>query len=155
MIGLLLVAGLLAPPTPWTPELGKTAKGVPVVRIDLTPCMIPAAEVDPLPLRAKDAARCVRLNRASAAARTLKQMRLVEGTYVFRVTNKSVPWTVDFALKGAHEKGLPKAEGGALKQGQTAEYTIDLKRGVYVFDSPLNATLEYPLLVEEAPKRRR
>ena len=154
MIGLLLVAGLMAPPTAWTPELSKSAKGVPVVRIDVAPCMIPAAEVDSLPLAAKDAARCTRLNRASAAARTLKQMRLVEGTYIFRVTNQSVPWTIDFSLKGAHDRGLPKAEGGALKRGQAAEYTVNLKRGVYVFSSPLNGTLEYSLLVEEAPRRR-
>lgn len=155
MIGLLLVAGLMAPPTAWTPKLTKNAKGITVVKIDLAPCMIPAAEVDSVPLAAKDAARCVRLNRASLAARTLKQMRLIEGTYIFRVTNQSVPWTIDFALKGAHDRGLPKAEGGALKRGQIAEYTVDLKRGVYVFSSPLNGTVEYSLLVEEAPRRRR
>ena len=153
MIGLLLIAGLMAPPTAWTPKLSAGADGVSVVRLQLTPCMIPAAEVDPLPLAAKDAERCARLNRVSASARDLRQMRLIEGKYTFRVTNESVPWAVDFALKGSHERGLPKAEGGALKIGQTAEYTVDLKRGVYVFSSPLNGTIEYSLLVEEAPRR--
>jgi hypothetical protein len=106
-------------------------------------------------LAAPDAKRCERLNRASLSARTLRQMRLVEGTYIFRVTNKDVPWRIDFSLKGAHDRSLPKAAGGQLKTGQIAEYKIVLKRGVYAFSSPLGGTIDYPLLVEEAPRRRR
>lgn len=155
MIALLLIAGLMAPAAqPWTPKLLKSTAGVPVVQLEITRCMIPAAEVDPLPLAAPDAKRCERLNRASLGARTLRKMRLIEGTYVFRVTNKDVPWRIDFAVKGAHDRSLPKAAGGSLKMGQIAEYTIDLKRGVYVFSSPLGGTIDYPLLVEEAPRRR-
>lgn len=158
MIGLLLVAGLLNPATtdakPWTPKLRMSKTGVPVVRLDVTRCMIRKAEVDPLPLAAPDAARCERLNRASMSARTLRQMRLIEGKYVFRVTNKDVPWTIDFSLKGANkDRSLPTAEGGNLKTGQIAEYVVDLKRGVYVYGSPKGGTIEYSLLVEEAPRK--
>lgn len=157
MIGLLIIAGLMAPPEakPWTPKLLQSPDGIAVVQLGVTRCMIPSAEVDPLPLAAPDAKRCERLNRASLSARTLRQMRLVEGTYIFRVTNKDVPWRIDFSLKGAHDRSLPKAAGGQLKKGQIAEYKIVLKRGVYAFSSPLGGTIDYPLLVEEAPRRRR
>lgn len=158
MIGLLLVAGLMSPTTtdakPWKPTLAKTNQGVAVVKLAVTRCMIPQAEVDPLPLAAPDAGRCERLNRASASARTFRQMRLVEGKYVFRVINKDVPWRIDFSLKGANDdRSLPKAEGGKLKKGEIAEYVVDLKRGVYVYGSPKAGTIEYSLLVEEAPRK--
>lgn len=83
-----------------------------------------------------------------AAAQTLQ---LKPGKYVFRVTNKSVPYELGFYLRGAGAIGyttLPRTSGGGLTLGKTQDYKIELKPGEYVYSCPLNTTPDYKLVVK-------
>ena len=144
---------LRAAPTPadWRPTGAPGADGATVVEVTLKRCLIAEAETDPLPLRGDDTEKCERLNRATLVTREagLKRLRLKPGRYVFRVRNAEVPWALDFAIRGAHDKGLPTTSGGAIRVGEVFDFPITLTAGIYVFQSPLGGTIEYALLVEE------
>ena len=45
-------------------------------------------------------------------------------------------------------RACPTPQGGRIEPGTGADFALELKPGVYVYRSPLNATLDYPLLVE-------
>ena len=82
-----------------------------------------------------------------AAAKTL---RLKPGKYTFRVSNKNVPYTLGFYLRGAgvlDYATLPRVSGGGLTIGTSRDYTIELKPGSYVYSCPLNPTPNYRLEV--------
>jgi hypothetical protein len=154
-MSLLALAFLLAPPVDWRPQPTQRPDGAIVVPLSVTRCLMKEVEVDPLLYTAKSAAACARINRATEKTRTRRRLRLSAGRYAFRVSNLDVPWLVDFALRGAHEKGLPHTSGGKMKPGDILDYVVDLKPGVYVFASPLGGTPEYRLLVESRVPTRR
>jgi len=121
-----------------------------VVVLHARPCVLVEGEADLLPLRATSTADCVRLNRAMGPLRQekLRRIRLKAGRYIIRVLNESVPWAIDFAIEGAHDPSLPHTAGGKIDPGGGADFALELKPGAYVYRSPSNATLSYPLLVE-------
>jgi len=79
-----------------------------------------------------------------------KVMKLRPGNYIFRVTNKNVPYGLGFWLrgKGLGRVTLPSVSGGGLNKGVTKDYKITLKPGDYVYSCPLNPTPDYKLEVE-------
>lgn len=82
-----------------------------------------------------------------AASKTIK---LTPGKYIFRVTNKDVPYMLGFYLRGdgvLSYATLPRVSGGGLTTGKTQDYAIDLKPGSYVYSCPLNPTPDYRLEV--------
>lgn len=82
-----------------------------------------------------------------AEARTIE---LKPGRYVFRVTNRNVPYELGFWLRGESlidRARLPSVSGGGLVTGKTQDYAIDLKPGDYVYSCPLNPTPDYKLVV--------
>jgi len=79
-----------------------------------------------------------------------RPLELKPGDYVFRVTNKNVPYELGFWLRGASAAGrltLPSVSGGGLVPGKTQDYKIALKPGEYVYSCPLNTTPDYKLIV--------
>lgn len=78
-------------------------------------------------------------------------MKLKSGKYIFRVTNKNVPYPLGFWLRGAglQRITLPGISGGGLTTGNTKDYQIILKSGKYVYSCPLNPTPDYPIIVEK------
>lgn len=77
-------------------------------------------------------------------------LKLKPGKYVFRVTNKNVPYMLGFYLRGAgviDYATLPKVSGGGLNLGVSRDYEIELKPGSYVYSCPLNPTPDYRLEV--------
>lgn len=79
-----------------------------------------------------------------------KPLELKPGKYVFRVTNKNVPYELGFWLRGASVPGrvtLPSVSGGGLMPGKTQDYEIELKPGEYFYSCPLNTTPDYRLIV--------
>jgi hypothetical protein len=95
---------------------------------------------------------CEAINRKNAALRlaAAEPLELKAGRYVFRVTNKNVPYEVGFWLRGAATTGriiLPSVSGGGLTPGKTQDYVIDLKPGEYIYSCPLNPTPDYSLVV--------
>ena len=95
---------------------------------------------------------CERINAHSGVARVknAKPLELKPGRYLFRVTNKNVPYELGFWLRGAGLAGrarLPSVSGGGLMQGVTKDYAVELKPGEYVYSCPLNTTPDYRLIV--------
>lgn len=84
--------------------------------------------------------------RASGA----KVIKLKPGKFVFRVTNKNVPYELGFWLRGAtilQRATLPSVSGGGLVKGKTQDYEIELKPGEYLYSCPLNPTPDYKVVV--------
>ncbi len=99
-------------------------------------------------------ADCDAINAKSGAERvaTADPLVLKPGRYVFRVTNRDVPYDLGFWLRAeklVDRIYLPSVSGGGLKTGDTREYTIELTPGNYVYSCPLNTTPDYRLLVQE------
>lgn len=97
-------------------------------------------------------ADCDTINAKTAEQRLAgsKPLVLKPGTYIFRVTNKDVPYELGFWLRGAGIVGratLPSISGGGLTTGKTQDYKIRLKPGEYVYSCPLNTTPDYKLVV--------
>lgn len=76
-------------------------------------------------------------------------LKLKPGRYIFRVTNKTVPYELGFWLRGSglRRVTLPNVSGGGLATGTTQDYAIDLVAGEYVYSCPLNPTPDYHLVV--------
>lgn len=103
-------------------------------------------------------ADCEAINARTGAERLAeaKVLRLKAGEYVFRITNKNVPYELGFWLR---EKGYDwrnplhkltkiSVSGGGLTTGKTQDYKVALKPGEYVYSCPLNPTPDYRLVVE-------
>ena len=105
----------------------------------------------------KPKADCEAINARTGAARLVKAkvLRLEPGTYVFRVTNKNVPYELGFWLRSKgydwrnplHKLTKTSVSGGGLGMGQTRDYEVALKPGEYVYSCPLNPTPDYRLVV--------
>jgi len=103
-------------------------------------------------------ADCDAINARTAADRLKKAeaLKLKPGRYVFRVTNKNVPYELGFWLREAdynwrnpvHQVTKISVSGGGLVEGKTQDYAVDLKPGKYLYSCPLNTTPDYPLIVE-------
>ncbi len=78
-----------------------------------------------------------------------KTLTLKPGDYIFRVTNKNVPYGLGFWVrgKGLGRITLPSTSGGGLALGVTQDYKITLKAGEYLYSCPLNPTPNYRLMV--------
>ena len=99
--------------------------------------------------RAED---CTAINARTASERlaAARVLELKPGAYVFRVSNRNVPYPLGFWLRGAtlvQRATLPSVSGGGLVPGATRDYAIELKPGEYVYSCPLNPTPDYKLVV--------
>jgi hypothetical protein len=106
----------------------------------------------------KKAADCNKIN-ARTGAKRLKQagpMTLKPGKYIFRVSNRNVPYDLGFWLRSAdydrrnplHKLTRTSVSGGGLSLGKTREYEVTLKAGEeYLFSCPLNPTPDYRIVV--------
>jgi hypothetical protein len=95
---------------------------------------------------------CAKINGETEAARLAKAktIELKPGKYLFRVSNKNVPYELGFWLRGASLASritLPSVSGGGLFAGKTQDYAITLKPGEYLYSCPLNTTPDYRLVV--------
>ena len=99
-------------------------------------------------------ADCDAINKRTGAERlaAAAPLTLKPGKYVFRVTNRNVPYALGFWLRGdgiINRAILPSVSGGGLATGTTQDYEIELKAGEYVYSCPLNPTPNYKLIVTE------
>ena len=102
----------------------------------------------------RQAIDCVVINSESGAERlsNVQPLILKPGAYVFRVSNKNVPYQLGFYLRASSRVKIPffpKVAGGGLNEGDTKDYAIELTPGSYKFSCPLNPTPDYPLIVKE------
>ena len=108
-------------------------------------------------LTAARKADCEAVNAKTGAARLAEatMLRLKPGEYIFRVTNKDVPYSLGFLLRSKgynwanpiNKLTKTSISGGAMTTGKTLEYTVTLKPGEYVYSCPLNTPPDYRLIV--------
>ena len=106
----------------------------------------------------KKAADCNAINAKSGSDRLAKAkvIELKPGKYVFRVTNKNVPYELGFWLREhdynwknpVHKVSKTSVSGGGLSLGKTKDYVVELKPGEYLYSCPLNPTPDYKLVVK-------
>ncbi len=104
------------------------------------------------------AADCNAINKRTGADRLAEAptLELAPGTYVFRVTNRDVPYELGFWLRDRdydwrnplHKLTKTSVSGGGLAIGKTQSYEIELAPGEYFYSCPLNPTPDYRLLVK-------
>ncbi len=103
-------------------------------------------------------ADCDAINAKTGADRIAKSkvMELKPGRYVFRVTNKNVPYDLGFWLRSKgynwanplHKLTKTSVSGGGISTGKTQDYAVTLEAGEYVYSCPLNPTPDYRLVVK-------
>lgn len=98
---------------------------------------------------------CQAINKQTGEERLAasKTLHLKPGQYLFRVSNKNVPYELGFWLRGdglIDRARLPSVSGGGLTTGITQDYPITLEPGEYVYSCPLNPTPDYRLIVSES-----
>ncbi len=101
---------------------------------------------------------CDAINARTGAERLAmaKVLELTPGTYIFRVTNKNVPYELGFWVREAdynwlnpvHRLTKTSVSGGGLGTGETRDYEVELKPGEYLYSCPLNTTPDYRLVVK-------
>ena len=145
-LGVVILAGLLAEHA--------SAAGPTVIELTQTGCQFVESEngVD-RGFVSTMKSDCEAINAETGAARLTeaKVLTLKPGTYIFRVTNKNVPYQLGFWLRGSGIVGrvaLPSVSGGGLNPGATKDYAVTLKPGEYLYSCPLNPTPDYKLVVE-------
>lgn len=129
-----------------------------VIELTQTGCQFVESEngVD-LGYAPKSAADCRAINSETGEKRLAEAEAITvkPGRYVFRVTNKNVPYDLGFWLREHdYEPGNPihklnktSVSGGGLKTGTTKDYVVELEPGEYVYSCPLNPTPDYRLVV--------
>ncbi len=103
-------------------------------------------------------ADCEAINAKGGAERVAKAKVLVlkPGRYLFRVTNRDVPYELGFWLREhdydwknpIHKLTKTSLSGGGLGRGTTKDYEVELEPGDYLYSCPLNTTPDYRLRVE-------
>lgn len=129
-----------------------TADEAQVIELTQTPCQFVEVEGKDHAYTSSKKADCEAINAKEGEQRLAasKTMKLKPGKYIFRVTNKNVPYGLGFYLRGdgiVAQATLPKVSGGGLTEGVTKDYPITLTEGNYVFSCPLNPTPDYKIEV--------
>ena len=124
-----------------------------VIKLTQVPCQFLEVEAKDYGFKSTKKADCEAINARTAKKRLAraKVLKLKPGKYIFRVTNRNVPYGLGFYLRGAGLYGrvtLPKVSGGGLATGVTKDYPINLKPGEYNYSCPLNTTPDYKIIVE-------
>ena len=123
-----------------------------VVELTQLPCQFLEAEGKDRGYVSRSIKDCEAINARTGMRRLAeaRPLQLKPGKYLFRVSNKNVPYELGFWLRGATTLGrvhLPSVSGGGVMPGKTRDYEIELKPGDYVFSCPLNSTPDYRLTV--------
>ena len=154
-LALVMLGGcstLTNPPTDQTDPSSTEPSSATVITLTQVGCQFLETESEDYQFTTTKAEDCneINANTLNDRQKTFKPLELKAGQYIFRVTNQNVPYELGFYLRGegSSKARLPKASGGGLTQGATADYEITLKPGNYVFSCPLNPTPDYPLFVE-------
>jgi hypothetical protein len=147
------------PATLWLAAAPARAQEATVIELTQVPCQFLESEngVDRGFTTTKKA-DCEAINAKTGAERLAKAkvLELKPGHYIFRVTNKDVPYELGFWLRESdydwlnplHKLTKTSVSGGGLKTGTTKDYAVDLKPGEYLYSCPLNPTPDYRIEVK-------
>ncbi len=123
-----------------------------VIELTQTACQFVEVETGDHGYTSTSKADCEAINSKHGDDRLAKSqtLNLKPGKYIFRVTNKNVPYGLGFYVRGdglVNRATLPSVSGGGLQLGVTKDYEITLTEGEYVFSCPLNPTPDYKIKV--------
>ncbi len=134
----------------------QTAEAAQTIELVQVPCQFLDIESDQ-GFKSTTKADCEKINAATAEQRLqgAKVLELKSGDYVFRVSNKNVPYELGFWLREKdydwrnplHKLTKTSVSGGGLVTGKSLDYEVTLKPGEYLFSCPLNTTPDYRLVV--------
>jgi hypothetical protein len=153
-VALLGGSLILAGPGRMTAASAQPAPGATIITLTQTGCQFLESEGGAdLGFKPKKKSDCIGINKKTSKERLKKVAPLVvkPGKYIFRVTNKNVPYELGFWLRGAGLARLiqPNVSGGGLTKGVTRDYSVELTAGNYAYSCPLNPTPDYPLIVKD------
>jgi len=130
-----------------------------VIELVQVPCQFLDIEEDQ-GFKSQRQADCEAINKRTAAERLTKAkvLKLKPGEYIFRVTNKNVPYELGFWLREKdynwanplHKLTKISVSGGGMVMGKTIDYKVTLKAGEYLYSCPLNTTPDYRLIVSDS-----
>ena len=132
------------------------ARAAEVIVLTQTPCQFLEVEED-YKFTSRKKADCDAINARTGKERLAKAkvLELKPGAYIFRVTNKNVPYELGFWLRSKgydwrnplHKLTKTSVSGGGMTLGKTLDYKVTLKPGEYVYSCPLNTTPDYTIKV--------
>ena len=135
----------------------RDASATEIVELTQTGCQFVEIEGVDHGYKTTKKADCDAINARTAKDRLAKAkvLELKPGTYVFRVTNKNVPYELGFWLRSKgydwrnpiHQLTKTSISGAGMVLGTTQDYEVTLKAGEYVYSCPLNTTPDYRLVV--------
>ncbi|MBL4692682.1 MAG: hypothetical protein JKY92_05070 [Magnetovibrio sp.] len=139
------------------PRESHAARGPQVIELTQTPCQFLDVEKNH-GFSSTQKSDCEAIN-AKTGVERLKQARVIRvppGDYIFRVSNKNVPYELGFWLRDKaydwrnplHRLTKTSVSGGGLNMGVSKDYKVSLKAGEYLYSCPLNTTPDYTLIVE-------
>jgi len=127
-----------------------------VIELTQVPCQFLESEADQ-GFKSTRKADCDAINAKTATQRlaAAKVLKLKAGDYIFRVSNKNVPYELGFWLREKdydwrnplHKLTKTSVSGGGLTIGTSQDYKVSLKPGEYLYSCPLNTTPDYRLVV--------
>ncbi len=130
-----------------------------IITLTQTPCQFIEPERGDLGFTASQKADCVAINKTTTKERLSKAdvMHVKQGDFIFRVSNKSVPYDLGFWIRDIdydwrnplHKLTKLSVSGGGLKPGTTKDYKVSLEPGEYLYSCPLNTTPDYHLIVTQ------
>lgn len=131
-----------------------------VIELTQTGCQFVEPEGTDHAFQTSKADDCNAINGTSGEKRlaAAEVLQLEPGKYVFRVTNKNVPYELGFWLREEdynwknplHKLNKISVSGGGLTTGKTQDYEVELKPGTYLYSCPLNPTPDYKLVVSDS-----
>jgi hypothetical protein len=151
LVAVALVAG-------WIARADAAGTGGAVIALTQVPCQFVESENGVnRGFRTVRKADCEAINDRTGGQRLAEArvLRLKPGDYVFRVTNRDVPYELGFWLREKgydwrnplHKLTKTSVSGGGLMPGKTKDYKVTLEPGEYVYSCPLNPTPDYRLVV--------
>jgi len=140
-------------------SVGAMANEAEVVELTQTGCQFVEPERKDHGYKTSKKADCEKINGETEKGRLAgaEVMELKAGDYVFRVTNKNVPYPLGFWIREKdynwanpiHKATKISVSGGGLTTGKSQDSSVKLKPGEYLFSCPLNTTPNYRLVVTE------
>ncbi len=137
-----------------------TAQAAEVIELTQTGCQFLEPEGTDHKYKTGQKSDCEKINKKTGAERVANAqvMELKPGEYIFRVTNKNVPYELGFWFRDKdydwrnplHKLTKTSVSGGGLMIGKSSDYKITLKPGDYLFSCPLNTTPDYRVIVPES-----
>ncbi|NJR58685.1 MAG: hypothetical protein HC769_07360 [Cyanobacteria bacterium CRU_2_1] len=120
---LLLAAGGCSASQNGSIRSSRQNSEIQIITLTQTGCQFLETESQDYHFNTTKAEDCQRINAQTLSDRqqSFQPLYLKSGEYIFRVTNRDVPYELGFYLRGEgmSEAILPKVSGGGINQGET------------------------------------